>query len=122
MIVTAILLSAGLAAFVALFVVAKQRLATKRRYAYEIATELLAPDFQELTRAFRQISTDNNWNAVLSPSDEVEIQVQLQVARYLNQMELVCLAVRTHLVDENVLKTLYGDALVALDEAIAAGG
>ncbi len=113
MIVAAILLSAGIAAFIALVVVAKQRLASKRRYAYELAAELLEPDFEELTRAFQEVSEANAWNIILKPSTDEELRTQIRVARYLNRLELVCLAVRTNIVDENVLKTLIGDALVS---------
>ena len=108
----AILLSAFTAAAIALIVVAQQRIAIKKKNAYDLSLSLLRPEFKDYERTVLQHAKNNNWNPVVDPKDAEQLALQQEVSRYLNQMEFLSIYIRQNVVDEDVIKAMIGDTLV----------
>ncbi len=108
----AILLSAFIGAIIALVVVAQQRILGKKKNAYDMILKLYGEDFARCERVFKSVAQEDEWRPVLQPQDAKQLEIQEQVARYLNHLEFLCVCIRQNIVDEDVIKAILGDKLV----------
>lgn len=109
---TAILLSATLGALVAIVGVVLNRIMAKQRAAVDILMKLRTDeDFLENGRLFRKIHRDGLLMKILSPTDENDYKNKVIVQNYFNVLELICVAIKNHVIDESVCYDLIRDTI-----------
>ena len=110
----AVLISAFIGGIVALLVVKRQRTIAKKAKAYDIAEKFFRDERIEAEARLREMNETNNWNAVIGSDSQVDKGQKNQIGRYLNEWELLCVAIRQSIAHEGVLKDVIGDRLVLI--------
>jgi len=96
----------------AVMTVAKQRLVTKKRAAYDLIIHLQSSDMKENEKVFEEVAGKKGWERILRPSGSEEINDQIKIQSYLNTLELLAVSIKMNIVDENVCKAIIGDTLI----------
>jgi len=113
-----LLVGAIIGAIAAFIGVAINRSTSQKQAAIDILLKLRTDrDFLEAQDKFREAVKEGKLDAILSapsnPKDyEVWLKTKLIIQNFLNIHELICVAIKQHVVDEITCKTLVGDALV----------
>lgn len=108
----AILLSAIVGAGLALLAVAQQRLVAKKRAAHDFISELWSDRHFENEVTFRDLAKSGCIERVATPRTAAEVEEKLKVIRYMNQYELLAVAIEKNLVDEAVCKMVIIDQVL----------
>ena len=76
----------------------------------DLALKLMRPDIRAGT-TFRRRHNDGDWEQLLKSEEENDVSDRRDIIRYLNHYELMAVAIRGKVVDENILKAIIGDRL-----------
>lgn len=93
-------------------VVAHRIIARKRAAVDVLLTPRLDKEFHVNGQAFLdQSRSSSGLNAMLNPTDETGFKNQFKIQTYLNALELVCVSICNHVIDETVCKDQIGDLI-----------
>lgn len=111
-IVGAILLSAFIGASLALVSIAKHRIIAKKKAAHDFVLMMWKDDIARCQRTFTRIWREEQWEILFDPTGPSEYESQLEVNRYLNHLELLSISIKMNVLDETIVKAVYGDQFV----------
>ena len=108
----AVLISAAIAGLVALLVVGRHRSIAKKLKAYEIAESFFAVERLKAEAKLQELAKRQNISDFFDSDDEDAVETRQEIGRYLNECELICVAIKQNIAHEGVLKDIIGDRLV----------
>lgn len=109
----AILISALFGAATAIVVIAKQRIMAQKQAAIQFMVMLKTDgDYKKDEQIFAGLAKTDNLPKIMVATTAAELQDRISVLNYLNMFEVLCVAIRQNVLDENVCKAVIGDSLV----------
>ena len=108
----AILGSAVIGAFMAWRAISSHRTIARKRAAYDLVLTLWSPDLLALEQMFLSWADTTKQSRATPPLDLDAIPNLQEIVRFLNNYELMSVAILQHVVDESVLMDALGDKVV----------
>ena len=93
--------------------IAKQRITAQKQAAIKFMILLKTDgDYKQDEQIFAGLAKQDDLSKILDAKTPAELKNRLAVLNYLNIFEVLCVAIRQNVIDENVCKAVIGDSLV----------
>ena len=109
----AIVLSALAGGTLAVLTIRSQRVTAKKRASLDLLVRVWSDEFTVLEVKFSEFvkQTDPDFSVIVSPTTDEEKHTARSIQRYLNYYEMLCASVIEGVVDEGVLRLVFGDKI-----------
>ena len=93
-------------------VVALHRIVAQKRAAIDVLLTIRTDgDLLDARQILKSLAEKSELNRIIEPKTDADTEAKLKVQTYLNTLELVCVSIKRHVIDEDICVDLIRDTI-----------